>query len=692
MISMSVDSKLHFITPGKLRWIGRTAGVLLFVTGVMVLIGWAFNVNTVPGLLPIAPNTTVGFLLAGLSLWLLCSETVGSFGARAAQIPGLLVMLIGALTLGEYLFGWRLGIDHLFFRESVLAINSPGAGRPAFLTAFNFFCLGWAVLLLDVKGVRGWLIEVLIVVPIEISLLALIGYACGVPSFYGWNSLFPNTAMSLHSTVAFTVLGTGLLCARPERNLMKVIASRTGGGVVARRLLLAPVIIPLSTGLIRMAGARVGLYNSEFAGWLFSFANIFFFTAVIWWIATLLFRAESVRVRAEDSVRQLNAELEQRVAERTAELGRQRGELQLIFDTVPAIVFYKDVRHRLLRVNEAAARCFGLSKEELEGRTDEELGAPHAARYYQDEDEVMSSGQPKLGIIEPVETTRGTRWWQTDKFPYRDETGQVAGVIGFALDITERMQAEEEIHKLNAELEQRVSDRTAKLEAANKELEAFSYSVSHDLRSPLRAVDGFSQVLMEDCGPQLSDDGRRYLKNIRDGAQRMGALIDDLLAFSRLSRMPLNKRRVDTAKLVKDTREDIGLQHGGRQIEVRVAELPLCWGDPALLKQVWINLLSNAFKYTRRAEVAIIEVGCFRENDGSVYFVRDNGTGFDMRYADKLFGVFQRLHRAEDYEGTGVGLAIVQRIIHRHGGRIWAESELNRGATFHFTLEEETKL
>ena len=283
------------------------------------------------------------------------------------------------------------------------------------------------------------------------------------------------------------------------------------------------------------------------------------------------------------------------------------------------------------------------------------------------------------------------RWWWIMGAPFKAADGNILKWFGTCLDITERRQAEEKIHQLNAELEQRVVERTAQLEAANQELEAFSYSVSHDLRAPLRAVNGFAGIVLEDFGPQLPEAGRNHLERIRAGAQRMGVLIDDLLTFSRLSRQSVNRQTVNSTRIVNEVWDELKPQREGRQIEIKIGDLPACHGDAALLKQIWVNLISNAVKYTRGREPAIVEVGCARENGAEVFFVRDNGAGFDMKYADKLFGVFQRLHRADEFEGTGVGLAIVQRIVHRHGGRVWAEAEVNRGATFYFTIGE-TKL
>lgn len=246
--------------------------------------------------------------------------------------------------------------------------------------------------------------------------------------------------------------------------------------------------------------------------------------------------------------------------------------------------------------------------------------------------------------------------------------------------------AEEQVRALNAELEDRVRQRTAELEETNRELESFTYSVSHDLRAPLRHVDGFSKILLDEYGPTLNETARRYLERVRQGTQFMGRLVDDLLNLSRVGRRELSVQITGLGTLVEEIRKELAAEVEGREVEWRIGDLPYVECDPGLMKQVLTNLLSNALKFTRPRPRAVIEVGQQPGEGAPVIFVRDNGVGFNMKYADKLFGIFQRLHRQEDFEGTGVGLATVERILHKHGGRIWAEAELDKGATFYFTL------
>jgi PAS domain S-box-containing protein len=383
------------------------------------------------------------------------------------------------------------------------------------------------------------------------------------------------------------------------------------------------------------------------------------------------------------------------ITERKVAEGRQQATVRELNDLRAAldehaIVAITDAQGAIVYVNDKFCEISKYAREELLERDHRVINSGHHPKaFMRNLWQTIGRGDVWKGEIKNRAKDGSFYWVDTTIVPFLKEDGKPHHYVAIRADITERKRAEEEVQQLNAELERRVAARTAELEIANRELEAFSYSVSHDLRAPLRAIDGFSQALLEDFGAQLPEEGQHYLGTIREGAQRMGALIDDLLTFSRLSRLPLNRQHVDSEALVRYALGELALQKEGRNVELRIGELAPCEGDPALLRQVWINLLSNALKYTRQRDRAEVDVGSRPQQGEIVYFVSDNGTGFDMRYADKLFGVFQRLHRADEFEGTGVGLAITERVIHRHHGRIWAEAEPGSGATFYFTLGTE---
>ena len=337
-------------------------------------------------------------------------------------------------------------------------------------------------------------------------------------------------------------------------------------------------------------------------------------------------------------------------------------------------------------VNHATEEVTGVARDGLIG-TD-------FADYFTDPDQARTGYQQVLaeGLVRDYPLTiRHRNGHTTDVLynatVYRNESGKVQGVFAAARDITERNRAEEEIRRLNVDLERRVKERTAELEAANKELEAFSYSVSHDLRAPLRGMNGFSQAVVEDYGHQLDERGRGYLNRIRAASQHMGKLIDDLLNLSRLTRGELHAEEVDLSALAEGVVEELRASEPARSVRWVIAPGVRAPGDPRLLRVVLENLLGNAWKFTGKRPTARIEFGAVTTPEGDpAFFVRDDGVGFDMAYGDKLFGAFQRLHPADQFEGTGIGLATVQRIVRRHGGRVWAEGRVEQGACFYFTL------
>lgn len=369
-------------------------------------------------------------------------------------------------------------------------------------------------------------------------------------------------------------------------------------------------------------------------------------------------------------------------------LFREKQQFRLMFNAVPAMIWYKDTKNRFLLVNEAAAASMGRTVEEMEGRPCSEILPSKAYELYRDDLEIIQAGKPKLGVIEELRLPGGESIWaRTDKLPEYDTMGRVVGILVFAQDITERRHAEDEVRRLNGELEQRVAARTAELRAANQELESFAYSVSHDLRTPLRTIDGFSQLLLDEFGKDLASDAHDYLQRLRGAAQRMGQLIDDLLKLTRVSRSELRREPVDLSALTRQAVEELRRSEKDRRVDVVVEATPLAMGDPVLLANVIQNLVGNAWKFTGQTPEARVEFGSTTiDGDRTAFYVRDNGVGFDMVYSDKLFGAFQRLHSHDEFEGSGIGLATVQMIIRRHGGEVWADSTPGQGATFHFTL------
>jgi PAS domain S-box-containing protein len=363
--------------------------------------------------------------------------------------------------------------------------------------------------------------------------------------------------------------------------------------------------------------------------------------------------------------------------------------LERVLDAAPDAVIIADTSHRIKGWNPGAERLFGYPAAEALGRSADELLTGSDPKIFREAASWSRLVGPGAGV-HGNETIR----YRKDKVPVHVmvsmapiEVGdELIGVVSIYTDITALKKAEEAVGKMNVELERRVQQRTEELRATNRELEAFAYSVSHDLRAPLRSVEGFSRALEEDCGDQLGPVGRDHLARVRAAARRMGELIDGLLSLSRITRAELSRELVDLAPMAGQIASELARRDTGRVVSFVMPERAEAYGDRRLLRAALENLMENAWKFTGRRETPVIELGMCLRDGQTAFFVRDNGVGFDMAFAGKLFNVFERLHRPDDFPGIGLGLANVQRIIHRHGGKVWAEARPDEGATFWFTL------
>lgn len=396
----------------------------------------------------------------------------------------------------------------------------------------------------------------------------------------------------------------------------------------------------------KIISTKIADFNAAFTGMLL--ATVVILVTVFYMIFMTLKR----RTQAEESLRKASA------------------RIQDIYDNAPCGYHSIDSKGVFVEINNTWLQWLGRSREEVIGKLHFEdiLSERSVAEFRELFTRFRREGKLHDQLFDVVRSDGTTFVILLNSTATFDEAGNFVKSRSTALDYTEQKKALEKIEQLN------------------QELESFSYSVSHDLRAPLRSIDGYTQILLEDYAQHLDDEGKRVLNVVVNNARRMAKLIDDLLDFSRVGRKEVAKSVVNTESIVKSVVSELMSQEEGREVRMQISPLDPCDADPNLLRQVWVNLISNALKYTRKTSHAEVEISSRKTPSEVVYSIRDNGTGFDMAYAHKLFGVFQRLHRQQEFEGTGVGLAIVHRIVTRHGGRVWAEGEVNKGAIFHFSL------
>jgi PAS domain S-box-containing protein len=647
--------------------------------GALALVGgWLFGVEVLRRPVPatgvgVKPLAAVCLLLIGVSLRL-AVPGAGRGRRLVAATCAATVTSVGLVALAEYCFGVDAGVDRLLFPHAVLQAGGPYPGRPAVDAAVAFVLCGTALLAVGAARPR----VVLASQGLAAGVVVLAGtsvYSSLYGLLYGQPRLRTPSAvvgMAFYVGVALTLVGAAVLAARPDVGFARLTSRSTAGGRLGRRIMVAALSVPFGLGLLPMLAAGPHApYETRLVVAFLVTGNALVLGGTGLLAAHATVGRELACARAEQ-------------AEHEAREGNDR--LFKVIDNTSAVIYMRDSDGRYLLINRQYEQLFDLARDNIVGLTDHDLFPKDMADDFRANDlKALATGAP-VQMEEVAPHPDGPHTYITVKYPITNSAGKPYAVCGISTDITDLKRAEAEVRRLNAELELRVRHRTAELETSTRELDAFAYSVSHDLRAPLRALDGFSQVLIEDYAERLDDTGRDYLRRVQAATGRMGQLIDDLLDLSRATRVELTRQQVDLGQLAHDVVVELRSAEPGRDVELTTSDRLSCQGDPHLLQLVLHNLISNAWKFTSKQARGSIHVGSAEEDGEDVFFVRDNGAGFDPRYADKLFVPFQRLHTADDFPGSGVGLAIVARIVNRHGGRAWAEGEPDGGATFFFTV------
>ncbi len=645
----------------RLESFSRAASAAVILAGGLVLAGWRFDVaalkSILPGLATMKANTALAFVLSGVSLLLLGTEQTGParrVARRFALACAVVVALLGLFTLSQDLFGWELGIDQLLFEDSAGSVGTSRPGRMSEVTAFNLLMIGCALLLLNGNKQRGARsAQLFAIAPGLIALLALVGYAYSVQTLY---DIGPFSSIALHTALTFFVLSLAILCLQPDRGLTALIANDTAGGVMLRRLLPAAIAAPFLLGWLRLLGEQAGLYDARFGVALFALANIIVFTILIWSNARALERADLERRQAKEALRE------------THEL------LQTVIQASPLATIVVDANGAITVWNPAAERLLGWSAPEVLGRPIPTLPADEQEDYRALRGRAFR-GETVIGVETRHRTKDGLLIdVSLSLAPLSDSPGKIAGMVAIIADITRRKQVEETLRQ-----------QAEQLARSNKELEQFAYVASHDLQEPLRIVSSYVQLLARRYRGKLDSEADEFIAFTVEGANRMKALINDLLAYSRVGTRGKELAPVAMDEIFDRAVSNLQLTIQESGASVTHDPLPQVVADDQQMVQLLQNLIGNAVKF-RSKEPSRVHIGARQQDEHWLFFVRDNGIGLDPKYAERIFIIFQRLHSRDEYPGTGIGLAICHKIVERHGGRIWAESKPGKGATFYFTL------
>lgn len=641
------------------------------VTACMVLVGHFAGIEGATKFYPSGRKTTA----ATAALFLAIAASIGLIwhGREHPILKRTGIALAGIAiiaSLAILMFGGAEGLSSsavlpgLPGEAAVQADRAATGGATAPLTTLGLIALGIAVILTAEKA--AVIAQLFAVSALAMALLAGVGYLLGSKWIY--ENLPPFAVLGFPTVVMFFAASAALIAASGDRGFAGEVASDLVGGRVARRVLPAVLLAPLVIGWLRVLGQELDLYETGFGLSLMVVALIVTSGLIVIVGAFWLNKVDSERTMAE------------------AESVDRASRISDILEGAAEGIITLGSAHTISMANPRAKLAFG--RDDLIGMNIGEI-IPSGLEALNDLDRATSRSGFKKDLRMVGETSSGRLFPIEASVTKRPHNGETTFTLIFR-DVSERVRAENRIRALNDRLEDQIKKRTEQLNRTAGDLEAFSYSVSHDLRAPLRAMSGFARIITDDFGSDLPPEAQHYLNRIQSNATHMAELIDGLLEFSKIDRIAASRDHLDLASLIQEEIDLIRPAIDGRVVEFRISEMPPCNGDPVLMRRVIANLLSNAVKFTEECNPAVIEAG-FSE-DLAAYFISDNGVGFDDERAGKLFEVFQRLHSRDKFPGAGIGLALTRRIVEKHGGSIWAKSKPHRGATFYFSVDEGRRL
>lgn len=673
--------------------ISTFTGYTVVVVGIIILAGWNFEIKSLQSTflegMPVRPSAAAAVILAGLGLIIFTRLKDRAF--ITVRTLGILVALIGVISAANQLSIWSVELENIFLFYSSGTSGAFNRTTVPLNSAFNFISLGIVFIVLTFRSETLYLLEFFLFFILSISLTVLGGYIFGYEILIGLSSV-QQEQMALSLALLFILISSVLVLIIFQQKERKLSFEEKLFPLLTMIFVFGVVVTSISlSAFSSIEGQNDIIIQLKNIAWI-NFLLLFLLLTIVF----IIVKKDALRrKKAEEELKHINKKLKERekllseanrelenlVDERSVLLNKSEERFKTTLENLIEGCQVIDFEYRYVYINNAAAEHGRFSKTEL-------LGKKMTDIYFGIEDTEMFS------LLKKCMEERSP-YKMENKFNYPDGSSKwfylsmepvPEGVFIMSTDISDKKRAENELHKLNEELEEIVKARTEQLEAVNKELESFSYSVSHDLRAPLRHINGFIDMLKVKSADKLDEKGLRYLNIIKDAATQMGQLIDDLLTFSRIGRSTVSKTKLSFNKMISEIIEQNKDEIEQRGIKIKIADMPPVEADPNLMRQVWFNLIANAIKYTKQQQEPEIEIGFEKQNNEFVFFVKDNGAGFDMAYYDKLFGVFQRLHSQEEFEGTGIGLANVKRIINKHKGKVWAEGKENHGAVFYFSL------